>query len=147
MGEIQLREATSSDEPALRRFLQAAGLPADDVSVDRQAFTLAVEEGRIVGSVALEVVGRDALVRSLAVAPEHRRHGLGARLDDRAREQAGRLGLCALYLLTTTAREYALRRGYEVVPRSEVPAGVLGLPQFRDLCPASATCMRWLTAA
>ncbi len=142
MGDIQFREATRADGPELRRFLQAADLPADDVSIDRQAFTLAVEDGRIVGSIALEVVGRDALVRSLAVAPALRRHGLGAQLDDRANELARRVGLDALYLLTTTAREYALRRGYEVVPRSEVPAGVLALPQFEALCPASATCMR-----
>jgi amino-acid N-acetyltransferase len=142
VSSIQFRDATRADEPELRRFLQAADLPADDVSVDRQAYTLAVEEGRIVGSIGLEVVGREALVRSLAVDQAHRRHGLGAQLDDRANELARRMGLTGLYLLTTTAREYALRRGYEVVQRAEVPAGIMGLPQFRGLCPASATCMR-----
>jgi amino-acid N-acetyltransferase len=142
VSSIQFRGATRADEPELCRLLQGADLPADDVSVDRQAFTLAIEDGRIVGSIALEIVGRDAMVRSLAVTPELRRRGLGAQLDDRASELARRLGLDALYLLTTAAREYALRRGYEVVARAEVPAGLLALPQFKGLCPSSATCMR-----
>jgi amino-acid N-acetyltransferase len=139
---IQFRAATSADEPALRQFLEAEALPADDVTTSKQAFILAIEEGRIVGSVALEIVGPDALVRSLAIAPAHRGHGLGAALDGRAAGLARTMEVATLYLLTTTARDYALRRGYEVVERGEVPPGVAGLPQFRSLCPASATCMR-----
>jgi len=142
VSSILFRAATLDDEPALRLFLERAALPADDLATSRQAFTLALEDGRIVGSVALEVVGHDALVRSLAVAPALRGRGLGAALDDRAAEAARKLGVTALYLLTTTARDYAERRGYEVVERREVPPGVAALPQFRSLCPETATCMR-----
>jgi amino-acid N-acetyltransferase len=142
MGSIDLRPATPADLPALRRLLAEAALPAEDVALDRQAFVLALDGGEVVGSIALEAAGKDALVRSLAVAPTHRRRGLAAALDARASALARERGLTALYLLTTTARDYALRRGYEVVSRAEVPPAVAALPQFRSLCPASATCMR-----
>lgn len=142
LSPVPFRAATPADEPELLALLRAAGLPVDDLALDRQAFTLAVDGGRIVGSIALEVAGPDALVRSLAVAPSHRRRGLGAALDDRAVAEARRLGLRALYLLTTTVRDYALRRGYEVVARDEVPAALAALPQFKSICPGTATCMR-----
>jgi len=141
MSPIRFRAASAADEPALHRLLQAAALPDDDVATDRQSFTLAFDGERLVGSVALEIAGAHALVRSLAVAPSHRGQGLGAALDEQAIEAARRLGLDALYLLTTTARKYALRRGYQVVAREEVPPGVRALPQFTSLCPASATCL------
>jgi amino-acid N-acetyltransferase len=47
-----------------------------------------------------------------------------------------------VYLLTTTAEGYAARGGFERIERGEVPPGILALPQFRALCPASAACMR-----
>jgi amino-acid N-acetyltransferase len=142
MGPIDFRAATPADLPALRRLLEEAALPADDLALDRQAFVLALDGGQVVGSIALEIAGEDALVRSLAVAPGHRRRGLAAALDERAGALARARGLSALYLLTTTARDYALRRGYELVERTAVPPAVAALPQFRSLCPASATCMR-----
>jgi mannose-6-phosphate isomerase-like protein (cupin superfamily) len=82
------------------------------------------------------------LIRSLAVAPERRGQGLAARLDRAAAELARSRGVKALYLLTTTAEAYASRRGYQRIPRSEVPAAILALPQFETLCPATAVCMR-----
>jgi amino-acid N-acetyltransferase len=142
MSSIVYRSATFLEEPALRVFLEAAGLPAEDISTERQEFLLACQDGQIVGSVALERVGADALIRSLAVTREHRGKGLGVALTGRAIEMARSQGLCALYLLTTTAREYSLRRGFEVIDRREVPAGIFALPQFESLCPATATCMR-----
>lgn len=139
---ISLRPSTSADDPRLRTFLEAAGLPADDVETGRQEYLLAEEDGGLVGTIGLEVVGQDALVRSLAVAAERRGRGLAARLDDAVLARARSRGVRTLYLLTTTAEVYAARRGYERIPRSEVPPAVLALPQFEALCPATAVCMR-----
>jgi amino-acid N-acetyltransferase len=142
MSPVNVRKAIPADEAGLRAFLESAGLPTGDVSTDKQAFVLALEDGHIVGSVALEVVGLDALIRSLAVAPAHRKQGLGAALNREAVALARMRGLRALYLLTTTAREYALRYGFEVIDRAVVPQSIAALPQFRSLCPQTATCMR-----
>lgn len=139
---IALRPSTSADDPALRAFLEAARLPAADVETGRQEYLLAEEEGRLVGTIGLERIGADALIRSLAVAPERRGRGLAGRLDDAAVALARSRGVRNLYLLTTTAEAYAARRGYERIPRSEVPPAILALPQFEMLCPSTAVCMR-----
>ncbi len=139
---ISVRPSTSADDPKLRAFLEAAGLPAADVETGRQEYLLAEEDGRLVGTIGLERVGDDALVRSLAVAPERRGRGLAARLDDAVIALARTRSIRTLYLLTTTAEAYAARRGYERIPRTEVPRAVLALPQFQALCPSTAVCMR-----
>jgi amino-acid N-acetyltransferase len=81
-GEQDLRDSRPDDEPQLHAFLEASGFPVDDVETGRQEYLLAREGERIVGSVGLEVVGEDALVRSLAVALDRRGLGLGKMLLD-----------------------------------------------------------------
>jgi amino-acid N-acetyltransferase len=137
-----IESAGPGDEAALRAFLQSAGLPAADVDPRRQEYLLAHEGGALVGTIGLEIHGQDGLLRSLAVAPHQRGRGLAAKLHDGALELARSRGLRTVYLLTTTAESYATRRGFERIPRSEVPPGILALPQFRGLCPGTAVCMR-----
>ena len=142
MSAIELRTATPADDALVRQLLQSAGLPADDVATGPQEYVLAYDGPRLVGTVGLEVVGADALVRSLAVVPELRGRGVASALHQRALELARGRGVRALYLLTTTAEDYAARKGFERIDRAEVPPGILALPQFRALCPATAVCMR-----
>jgi amino-acid N-acetyltransferase len=137
-----LRISTPADDARVRAFLEAAGLPAEDVASGAQEYLLLEDGDELVGTIGLERVGSDALVRSLAVAPSRRGRGLAARLDAGAVALAQERGVGTLYLLTTTAEAFAARRGYERVLRSEVPPGILALPQFRALCPATAVCMR-----
>ena len=144
---VTIRASRRTDDPALRAFLEAAGLPSADVETGRQEYLLSEENCRLVGTIGLERAGQDALSRSLAVAPERRGQGLAARLDDAAVELARARGVRALYLLTITAEGYAARRGYQRIPRSEVTAFILALPQFKALCPATAICMRRRLAA
>jgi len=141
-GPTTIRASTSADDPAVRAFLEATGLPATDVETGRQEYLLAEEDGQLAGTIGLERVGQNALIRSLAVAPERRGRGLAARLDDAVVELARTRAVRTLYLLTNTAEAYAARRGYERITRAEVPPGILALAQFRALCPASAACMR-----
>ncbi|MFB6072609.1 MAG: GNAT family N-acetyltransferase [Halobacterium sp.] len=70
-----------------------------------------------------------------------RREGYGGALCDALEERARAAGFGALYLLTTTAGEFFADRGYEAVSRDEAPAAVRETAQFRDRCPATATCM------
>lgn len=103
---------------------------------------MAREEGRLAGCIGLEVHGDAGLLRSFAVAPPLRRHGIGAALHDAAVARARALGVRDLYVLTTTVRERALRTGFEEVAREEVPGAVREGSQFRSLCPATAACLR-----
>jgi arsenate reductase len=137
-----LCDSRPDDDVQLRTFLETVGLPADDVETGRQEYLLAREGQRIVGCVGLEVMGPDALARSLAVAQDRRGLGLGRRLLDAAIQRAVTRGIETLYALTTTAEAYAAARGFERIPRSEVPEAIACLAQFQALCPATAACMR-----
>jgi arsenate reductase len=138
----ELCDAMPDDDAKLSAFLDAAGLPVDDVETGRQEFLLAREDGRIVGSVGLEVVGADALVRSLAVAQDRRGLGLGKRMLHAAIARARIRGIKTLYALTLTAESFASAEGFVRIPRSEVPEAIASLPQFRSLCPVTAVCLR-----
>jgi amino-acid N-acetyltransferase len=51
-------------------------------------------------------------------------------------------GAGALYLLTTTARDFFAALGWRVVDRREVPEVIKATAEYSRLCPDSATCMR-----
>lgn len=142
-GALVFRSSTPADDPALRALLASAGLPAEDVATGpRQRYVLAFEGDRLVGSIGVELAGADGLLRSLAVAPDHRGRGIAGALHERILEVARAQGVTTVYLLTTTAEAFAARRGFEPVSRGAVPGGIAALAQVRALCPATAACMR-----
>jgi amino-acid N-acetyltransferase len=140
-SKFVLRPAIEADDPTLRALLESAKLPFDDVASDRQDFIVAASEGQVVGCVALEMFGRAALLRSLAVAEQVRGDGLGRILYDRIIAHAKEKGLSRLFLLTTTAAPFFVRRGFDSVDRSEAPEVMTKSAQFASLCPSTATCM------
>jgi amino-acid N-acetyltransferase len=89
----------------------------------------------------LEVCCDDALLRSVAVHPEWRAHGVGRELVRRLVCAAEARGVRALYLLTMTAEHYFPRFGFSVVDRQSVPPAVADTLEFRSACPASAVAM------
>lgn len=99
------------------------------------------ERNAIVGVVALERVGSEALLRSLAVAPEYRKRGFGRELVARAEQSAQRNYIQQLVLLTETAELFFGSLGYSVIDRRAVSEGLRQSAEFRSLCPSSATCM------
>ena len=138
---LVLREAGASDDSSIRVLLEAAKLPFDDVSAERQEFTVAIADGELIGCGALETFGGAALIRYLAVAERHRGAGLGGEIYDRLVARAKEKGLTRLFLLTTTAAPYFARRGFELVERSTAPEAMTRSAQFASLCPSTATCM------
>jgi UDP-N-acetylmuramate: L-alanyl-gamma-D-glutamyl-meso-diaminopimelate ligase len=115
-----MRPAHLADMPAVRELLASGGL-WDEPARDHQAptfFVLRNEQG-VVGSVALEVLGDDAVLRALAVHPEARGAGYGWMLADMAVSQARWRGVRRIYLLTETASDFfAAKFGFRVVDRS-----------------------------
>jgi len=102
---------------------------------------VARDGSQLVGAIGLELLGRRALLRSLAVAREHRNRGLGQALYTRLVAHAHLRGVTKLYLLTLTAQEYFSRRGFEVVDRAAVPPEIRATREFRELCPGTAVCL------
>ena len=142
------RAAGAADLEAVERLLAAADLPTVGVAAilatHPQDFLVADEPGRpgdLAGVAGLEVLGRTALLRSVAVAPAWRRHRLGEALVGRLLDEAARRGLDAVYLLTTTAERYFPRFGFAPVDRAAVPPEVAASEEFASACPASAVIM------
>ncbi len=140
-----LRVAAPSDLAAVRALLAASDLPdagLDAIFAEHAGdFVLAEAGGALVGVAGLEVRGDDALLRSVAVDPGWRAHGVGRELVKRLVCMADARGLRALYLLTMTAEHYFPRFGFEVIARGAVPAAIADTLEFRSACPASAVAM------
>ena len=125
----------------METLLTASGLPLDGVREAFATFVVAERGTDIVGVAGLEVCCDNALLRSVAVLPDWRSHGLGRALVTRVISDAEARGVRALYLLTTTAEHYFPTFGFERIARSDVPADIQETAEFQSACPASATVM------
>ena len=121
-----MRPAQRADMPAIRELLQTAGLD-DEPARDDQAISFYIlrNEDGAAGTVALEVLGDDAILRALAVHPESRGVGYGWMLADMAVSQARWRGVRRIYLVTASASDFfAAKFGFRVVDRSTVAKAV-----------------------
>ena len=94
------------------------------------------ESGSIVGCCALSIVWEDiAEIRSLSVAPEHHRRGVGHKLVDACLSEAVALGIYRVFTLTYQTRFFA-RLEFEEVNKDVLPqkiwADCIHCPKFPD---------------
>lgn len=130
------------DRPAgLNSALRAAGLPADDIRPDVAAFFQLEEAGEALGWAALERHGDDALLRSVLVAPAHRRGGIGKDLVGRVAGEAAAAGIVRLWLLTEGAAPFFAKLGFVIARREDAPEAIRQTSEFAGVCPGSAACM------
>ena len=140
--DIDLRPARPADLAAIAGLLSAADLPVEDLNVTMlDGFVVATDGEVPVGVVGLQIHESNALLRSLAVEPQRRSRGLGARLVGAIEAEARARGVTALYLLTTTARTFFERLGYTVHDRTAAPASIAATTEFSSLCPDTADCL------
>ena len=143
-GELPmlLALASSLDEPWIRQLLIVCGLPHEDIIPEHlEHFWVIKEKGEILGTVGLEIFGRSALLRSLAVDPGFRKRGFASELAKRAEENAASREVGDLYLLTMTAESFFRKRGYQKIERISAPPEIQETTEFKSLCPASSVCM------
>jgi amino-acid N-acetyltransferase len=141
-GGCPIGPATAADLPAIARLLHEAGLPQGDIAGHVGRFLVARNDaGGVVGTIGAEVTGPDALLRSLAVAPNLRQAGLGGRLMAELERVAGGWGVQRWWLLTTTAERFFAKRGFRVATRCEAPEGIRRTAQFSGGCAAAAVCL------
>src|ERR1700674_1153636 len=98
-GRFEVRPARPEDYEAAVALLQESGLPLDGMREHLTHAFVAITQGAIVGFVAVEMHEDAALLRSLAVAPRHRRQRLGERLAEEALNIARDWGREGVYLL------------------------------------------------
>ena len=139
---VEFRPATEADAESLRAFLSAAGLP-DDADPARGEFLLAVDGDAVVGTAALEVRRGDALLRSLAVAADRRRQGLGEALLGRMLAHARAIHVDTVWLLAAGGAEaWFAKRGFTAVERAAAPPAIAASASFKAGARAEARCMR-----
>lgn len=140
-GTPHIRPADPADLAAIEELLTVSSLPLDGVRDALDGFVVAQSGDALVGVAGLEVCCDNALLRSVAVLPEWRSHGLGRALVTRVISDAEARGIRALYLLTTTAERYFPSFGFKQIARDDVPGDVRETAEFQSACPASATVM------
>lgn len=140
MGKLALEPATDATIDAVRSLLHANELPVDDIDTSA-GFVLARSDGDVVGCGGLEVYDTVGLLRSVAVAGDHRGQGYGRTITHHLEQTARQRGVSTLYLLTTTAAPFFASLGYASIDRSAVPDAIRATREFAELCPDTATCM------
>src|SRR5262245_47332726 len=136
---LPTQQARFRDVQPVLTLLERLALPIDGLRGHVNTLFVARDGEIVVGSAALEVYGEGALLRSVAVAPEYQRVGLGRRLIDVALDSAWERGVPSVYLLTTTAEPYFAKLGFARIDRDQVPADVQRSIEFTSACPSSAT--------
>jgi amino-acid N-acetyltransferase len=130
------------NEAAVKQLLAASGLPIEDITARHlQDFFGCGSGPELEGVIGLELFSEVALLRSLAVASSRRGTGVGSRLVAHAERHARDQEVQSLYLLTTTAEAFFMRRGYARVPREDAPAAIKTTSEFSGICPTSSAFM------
>jgi amino-acid N-acetyltransferase len=138
------RRAKITDAPAIHRLIAHyadLGLllprPEDEIRRNISHFLVHKMEDRVVSCVALESYGPDlAEIRSLAVDPELRGRGMGARMLEFALDEARRRDIPRVFAVTH-APEFFLRQGFAAADRRSLTEKI-----ERDChaCPKRRTC-------
>lgn len=146
---IEIRPARTADIKGIRKLIdtyttQRLLLSKETVTLYEsvQEFTVAIQDDEVVGCGALHVLWEDlAEVRTVAVAPDLRRHGVGQKILEAVIERARGLGVKRIFCLTFET-EFFGRNGFEEIEGTPVDAEVFsqllhsydtGIAEFLDL--------------
>jgi amino-acid N-acetyltransferase len=147
MSEITISPARAEDLEGIKALLVELNLPTAGVDEHWKTFLIARDGDAMVGCGGAEAYQVVALIRSIAVKPEYRGHGIGRSLVRQLLDRLASRGLREFYLLTTTAEAYFKKRGFKTIDRDEVHPQLLSSRELQDACPETATCMRLVMLA
>lgn len=134
--------ARSPARKAVVALLEEASLPTSDLTdVHLDEFFFIGPQTAPSGLVGLEIHGKEALLRSLVVAPDYRAAGAGSALVEHVENHARAHGVAAIYLLTVTAEHFFARRGYVRIERVDAPPSIRSTREYSDICPTSSALM------
>ncbi len=133
--DIRVRPARTADIPAIERLVAPLVESRVLLGKDRvvfyesvQEFRVAEADGELVGCGALHVMWEDlGEIRTLAVAPEHRKSGVGRALLGQLEADARELGLSRLFCLTFETRFFG-ENGF-----TEIGEGIVSPDVYTEL--------------
>ncbi|MDF2193159.1 arsenic resistance N-acetyltransferase ArsN2 [Paraflavitalea sp. CAU 1676] len=138
---MRIHQATPELRPQIIKLLQAEKLPTEDLPADLTDFLVAENEGCTVGVIGMERYGELGLLRSMVVHPDYRNRSVATALVTSLQNRASETGIHTLYLLTETASEYFIRKGFNKLQRDEAPEAIKASSEFSHTCPVSAQVM------
>jgi N-acetylglutamate synthase-like GNAT family acetyltransferase len=138
---VEVGQARESEYEAADALVAGSGLPLDDLDRCRATQYVVRDGAAIVATAALEVRGRDAILRSVAVDPDWRGQRLGERIVSHAIAAAREADLRALYLLTETAADFFPRFGFVVEARAAAPPAIQASAEYGFVCGSHAVPM------
>ncbi len=124
------------------QLLQSAKLPTDDIATANPDFFIARSGDEVVSVIGLEKWGELAFLRSMVTKPAWRKQGLATILFEKLTFAAKSAGAKEIWLMTTDADKYFLKKGFEYVDRDHAPEPVKQTAQFTTLCSSTAIVMK-----
>lgn len=139
-------ESRIADKPesltAILDLLKINNLPYQDIKSDNSLFVSYHDQnGNVIGSGGLEFYSSYALLRSVAVDESQRGKSIGKEIVNDLLRRAKNNSIKEVYLLTETAHNFFLKKGFKDVQRENVPDEVKSSTEFKSVCPVSAACM------
>lgn len=144
---VEIISARTADMEAIRKLLQNNGLPISDITLENTHFFAAYLDGRLIGSIGLQVMDSVALLRSMVVEDRYRNLQVGKQLYEKVIELAIEKHIQQVFLITTTAQAYFGEKGFKVIAREQVPERIQQTTQFSKTCPDSGIVMHKLIAS
>lgn len=140
-----VRPAREADLSAIRDLLLKQNFDADGAA-RRLRETLVAEgpDGKVVGTIAWEMIEGAAHLRGICVAPSERAHGAGSHLVVRALDQLSRSDIDWVYLLTPGADGLFEKLGFWRVHRDRVPDEVLETATYGEAASGGIALVRRL---
>lgn len=146
---IEIRPARTSDVREIRALVDSFAAPGKMLSKETvtlyesvQEFTVAVKDGVIIGCGALHVLWEDlAEVRTVAVAQEFQKTGIGHQILEKIIDRARAIGVKRIFCLTFQT-EFFGKHGFEIIEGTPVEPEVYkellrsydaGVAEFLDL--------------
>jgi N-acetylglutamate synthase-like GNAT family acetyltransferase len=143
LDNVTFRPATIDDYSSIIKLLVSHSLPVDDILDSTIEFIIAIDNRtKIIGTIGIETKGEDGLIRSLAIDEKYKSQGIGAKLLHLMEANATILGIKGLHLLTTTASDYFLGKGFIIDRRENAPETMKETREFLGICPSSAVYMK-----
>ncbi len=141
MNRVHIRKTRESDLAAVERLLESSSLPTAGVGQHFGNYLVADLDGDVIGAIGLEMYDSTGLLRSAVVAKAMHNTGIGTKLFDALIQEAKRLNLDRLILLTTTAEKYFARKGFQSIDKNSVTGKITQSVEFTGACPSQAVCM------
>jgi len=133
--------ASQNSFSAAIELLKKNNLPTEDINPGTQLF-VTEENDSVIGTVAVEYNFDVALLRSLSVSEQKRNSGIGQMLVDFIENYVQKQGVRLIYLLTTSAEAFFLKKGYKSIDRNEVPDFIKNTKEYSVICSSSSTLMK-----